>query len=198
MSALLVSNIAQWSLALALAGALALVALRVRELLQKLPPAGALMIDRGPPVGERAPAFTVAALDGALVTIGSSSTRSQLLLFVSSTCPVCAKLLPIVDRIARAESDWLELVLVGDGEPATERARLARYRLRETRCVLSAAVGRRFQIGRLPYAVLLDESGVIRAKGLVNSRPQLESLFVAKERGVASLQDFLRSAAPTP
>ena len=49
----------------------------------------------------------------------------------------------------------------------------------------------KFQISKLPYAVLIDETGVIRAKGLINSREQLESLFTAKELGVASVQEFL-------
>jgi methylamine dehydrogenase accessory protein MauD len=48
-----------------------------------------------------------------------------------------------------------------------------------------------YQIGKLPYAVLLDESGKVRSKGLVNTREHLESLFEAKERGVASLQEFV-------
>jgi len=36
-----------------------------------------------------------------------------------------------------------------------------------------------------------DEEGKVRAKGLVNTREHLESLFEAKERGVASLQEFV-------
>ena len=40
-------------------------------------------------------------------------------------------------------------------------------------------------------AVLIDAEGIIRAKGLVNTREHLESLFEAKERGVASLQEHL-------
>ena len=50
-----------------------------------------------------------------------------------------------------------------------------------------------YRVSRLPYAVLLDEKGVIRAKGLVNSREQLESLFNAKELGVGSVQEYLRA-----
>mgnify|MGYP001000905788 CR=1 FL=1 len=37
----------------------------------------------------------------------------------------------------------------------------------------------------------LDEAGHVRAKGLVNSREQLESLFTAKEMNVASVQEFV-------
>jgi hypothetical protein len=34
---------------------------------------------------------------------------------------------------------------------------------------------------------------VIRAKGLVNTREHFESLFEARDQGVASLQDYLRA-----
>jgi hypothetical protein len=34
----------------------------------------------------------------------------------------------------------------------------------------------------------------VRAKGLVNTREHLESLFEAMERGIASIQDFVRRA----
>ena len=57
--------------------------------------------------------------------------------------------------------------------------------------VLSEALGRSFGVAKLPYAVLLDEAGRVAALGLVNTREHLESLFEAKERGVASLQEFL-------
>ncbi|MGH9884757.1 MAG: methylamine dehydrogenase, partial [bacterium] len=39
--------------------------------------------------------------------------------------------------------------------------------------------------------VLIDASGVVRAKGLVNSREHLESLFEAMDHGVASIQEFV-------
>jgi methylamine dehydrogenase light chain len=57
--------------------------------------------------------------------------------------------------------------------------------------VLSAELGMAFRVGKLPYAVLLDEAGRVRAKGLVNSREQLESLFTAKELERASVQEFV-------
>ena len=43
----------------------------------------------------------------------------------------------------------------------------------------------------LPFAALIDERGSVRAQGLVNTREHLESLFEARERGVASVQEFL-------
>jgi methylamine dehydrogenase accessory protein MauD len=61
--------------------------------------------------------------------------------------------------------------------------------------VLSTPLGVTYQVSKLPYAVLLDERGIVRAKGLVNSREQLESLFTAKDLGVASIQDFVDQQA---
>jgi len=47
-------------------------------------------------------------------------------------------------------------------------------------------------VSKLPHAVLIDAGGVIRAKGLVNTREHLESLLEAQERGVASLQEYIK------
>ncbi|MEE9282184.1 MAG: thiol-disulfide isomerase, partial [Myxococcota bacterium] len=56
--------------------------------------------------------------------------------------------------------------------------------------LLSTELGMAYRVSRLPFAVLIDAAGVIRAQGLVNSREHVESLFEASERGVGSLQDF--------
>ena len=52
-------------------------------------------------------------------------------------------------------------------------------------------LGMAYRVSRLPYGVVLDGEGTVRAKGLINNREQLESLFNAKEMGVASIQGFL-------
>ena len=49
-----------------------------------------------------------------------------------------------------------------------------------------------YQVEKLPFAVLLDDKGVLRAKGLTNNREHLESLFEAMEQGVASIQEFMQ------
>jgi methylamine dehydrogenase accessory protein MauD len=109
---------------------------------------------------------------------------------------VCKKLLPIAKSIQRSERDWLRLVFASDGERPEHEVFYRRAGLEEHPYVLSTELGMGFKVGKLPYAVLIDEAGRVRAKGLVNSREQLESLFTAKELGVASVQDYVeRSAA---
>jgi len=47
----------------------------------------------------------------------------------------------------------------------------------------------------LPFilaAVLIDGDGVVRARGLVNTREHLESLFEARAQGVASVQEYVK------
>ena len=119
--------------------------------------------------------------------------QSTLLFFLSPTCPVCKTLLPVIDSVWRAEQRWLRVVFASDG-PRAEHERFVReHGFDERIYLLSTELGLAYQVGKLPYAVLIDAGGVIRAKGLVNTREHLESLFEAKERGVASLQDFLET-----
>jgi methylamine dehydrogenase accessory protein MauD len=156
---------------------------------------GALMIDQGPKVGDAAPSFSLTSIAGGTVSIGGQLGRGQLLFFLSPTCPVCKKLLPVIRSIATSEKAWLDIVLASDGELPQHKAFYEKADLSAFPYVLSTELGMTYQISKLPYAVLIDEHGAIRGKGLVNSREQLESLFVAKETGVASIQEFINQRA---
>lgn len=193
--ALVVSNLLLWAVVLALLVAVFALARQIGILYERVAPMGALMIDTGPKVGEAAPRLDVPSLHGGSVSIGAAAQHSQLLFFLSPTCPVCKKLLPILKSIAGAESSWLRLVFASDGEVPEHHAFAKRVGLEAFPYLLSTELGMAFRIGKLPYAVLLDESGRVRAKGLVNSREQLESLFTAKELNVASVQAFLDGQA---
>lgn len=58
-------------------------------------------------------------------------------------------------------------------------------------CVVSLELGMRFEVGKLPCAVLVGADGVLRSKGLVNNREHLESLVEAMDSGFESIQDYL-------
>ncbi len=87
------------------------------------------------------------------------------------------------------------MVLASDGEPSEHRQFVGEQHLNDFPYVVSAALGLSYQVNRLPYAALLDADGLLRARGLVNSREHLESLFEAKRLGVASLQEYFASRA---
>ena len=53
--------------------------------------------------------------------------------------------------------------------------------------------GMAFHVDKLPHAVLMDAAGTVLSKGLVNSREHLESLIIAHEMGLRSVQDYINS-----
>ena len=190
--ALVISNIILWVVVLALLLAVLALARQVGILYERVAPMGALMLDHGPKVGDMAPVFSLESLDGSSQAVGlSASKKSQLLFFLSPTCPVCKKLLPVLKSIRNVEAAWLDVVLASDGDRPAHADFYRKAALSAFPYVLSTELGMAFQVGKLPYAVLIGEDGRVRAKGLVNSREQLESLFVAKEMGVASVQEYL-------
>jgi methylamine dehydrogenase accessory protein MauD len=191
--ALLVSNVVLWVAVVVLAGVVAALVRQIGVLYERVAPAGALMLGRGPEVGEPAPVIRVEELSGAARDVGGveAGGRSTLLFFLSPTCPVCKTLLPALRSAARKEAGWLDVVLASDGVRAEHEAFIRAERLERFPYVLSPALGMTYQVAKLPYAVLLDAAGTVRAKGLVNTREHLESLFEAKERGVASIQEYL-------
>jgi methylamine dehydrogenase accessory protein MauD len=191
MDGLVVAVVLLWVLVIVLAVMVFALARQVGVLFERIAPMGALITDSGPRVGEPVPRFDLAALDGRPVAIGSPGARSQLVFFLSPTCPVCKKLLPILSSVAGAEAAWLDVVLASDGEVAEHQAFVAQRKLQSFPYVLSRDLGMTFRVSRLPYAVLLDAQGVVRGKGLVNNREQLESLFNARELGVSSVQSYL-------
>jgi len=193
IDALIVSHVLLWILVIVLAGVVLALVRQVGVLHERVAPVGALVMRDGPRIGEPAPALEVHDWNGRRQRIGGGDAEGQstLLLFVSPSCPVCKTLLPVLDSVQAAEDRWLRVVLASDGPRPEHTAFVREHRLDRRSYVLSAALGLAYRVGKLPYAVLIDEEGIVRATGLVNSREHLESLFEAKERGTPSLQDYL-------
>jgi methylamine dehydrogenase accessory protein MauD len=195
MSFVIASQIALWMALLILGVVCIALARQVGVLHQRIAPAGALALRQPLKVGELTPEMTLNGLDGSAVRVGGTrGGRSQLLLFLSPDCTVCEALLPAVRSAQGAERAWLDIVLASDGEPETHAQFVRDKGLSKFPYVLSEHLGRSFGVAKLPYAVLIDELGKLSATGLVNTREHLESLFVAKERGVSSIQQFLNSS----
>jgi methylamine dehydrogenase accessory protein MauD len=194
IEALLISQIALWVLLLIMAGLQFALLRQIGVIHERIAPMGALTLDKGPKEGESAPVFDLPGLDHRPIHIGGENPRgkSSLIFFLSPSCPVCKKMLPILKSAARGESSRLEILLAGDGERAEHQRFVAAQGLDEFPYILSQELGMTYRIGKLPYAVLIDETGVIRAKGLINTREHLESLIQAKEMGIASIQQFLQ------
>jgi len=189
--ALLISSVVSWVFLLGLAIVVYALARQIGVLHERIKPVGALSLGKVIKPGEVAPAFTLPSLTGGAVTLGGTGAASKatLLFFLSPTCPVCKTLLPVLKSAQSTERRWLRIVLASDGDAVEHEAFVERHGLREFPYLLSAEVGMAYQIGKLPYGVLIDEHGKVASHGLVNSREHLDSLFEAKVPGIASTHD---------
>lgn len=195
VEALIISNILLWIVIVIMGLMLFALVRQIGVLYERVAPAGALMINQNLKVGGEAPSLDLQDIKGGLVTIGGvpENGKSKLLFFVSPTCPVCKTLLPVVKSATKSEKDWLEVILASDGENNDHNAYINEHKLEQFIYISSEILGRSYGVSKLPYAVLIDEQGKIASMGIINSREHLESLFESKERGVASIQEYIKT-----
>jgi methylamine dehydrogenase accessory protein MauD len=172
------SYVMLWLLVIALCVIVVALARQVGTLHLRLGPRGALeMDDEGPPLGEAPVPLDASDETGREVRIGGPGA-GQLLLFVSPNCMVCDQVLPALRAVASAtrldpyvltdeSADGLQiLVMKNPGAPI----------------VSSPDATRLYAVPGTPYAVVLDELGVVRAKGTVNNLEQVEGLVDTAQR----------------
>jgi len=193
MEFLVVSNIALW-IGLIVMGVINFALIRqIGVLYERVAPAGALAMNQLLEVGQQAPELALQALGNKLVDVGGvpKDGKSQLLFFVAPDCPVCKTLLPAVKSAANSEASWLNVIFASDGKNYDHPAYVKQQGLEAFPYLVSELLGKTYGVAKLPYAVLIDEKGNVSSMGIVNSREHIDSLFEAKERNVASIQDYM-------
>lgn len=195
ITALVISQMVTWLLMIAIIVALLAIARQVGVLHERVAPIGALTPKQGPAVGSKAPRLQSTALDGRIVEIGGALPPGarRMLFFISAQCPICKKLIPFAKSFAAAEN--VDLIFAGDDNPDIQRKLVSDAGLTGYGFLNDAVLGRSFAVDKLPHAVLLADDGTIISRGLVNSREHLESMIVAAETGMSSVQEFIASRA---
>ena len=141
----------QWILLVVVAIVVVALASQVGTLHLRLGPRGALEIDdEGPMLGEAPMPSPATAADGRRAMLGGPGPR-RVVLFSSPTCGVCAEVAPAVGPAA-ASAGFAAIVL---HDAAAERA---------------------WNVPGTPFVAVLDEMGVVLAKGTVNNLEQVEGL----------------------
>ncbi len=191
----IVSSGLLWVIVIILSFLVFALARQVGILHERVAPAGALLPTSGPKVGEMTEAMNLNDLDGKKITIGGvdSSDLATLIMFISPTCPVCKSLVPIAKSLATHESHQMRLVFASDGDNHNQHlAYVSDLNIEGLPYIISQPLGLRYEVSKLPFAVLIGSDGTLKSKGLVNSREHLESLVEAMESGVATLQDYVQ------
>lgn len=203
LESLLISQVLLWLIIIILSVICFALARQIGVLYERIAPAGALAMNQKLVGGDEAPSIRVKTLEGITLNIGRPeksggsqfpTNKSQLLFFLSPSCPVCKTLLPMLQTIKRRETSWLEIILASDGDDiSAHQIFIKKKNLQDYPYVLSETLGMTYGVSKLPYAVLIDEKGMVVALGIVNTREHLESLFEAKSLGAATIQDYLHS-----
>lgn len=176
------SYIVLWLLVVVLCFVVVALARQIGTLHLRLGPRGALeMDDEGPPLHEAPPPVDVMALNDQPISIGGPG-HAQLLLFVSPGCHLCEAVLPSLRAVSEA-SDLMPLVIT-DADVHETRGEYGDRRLGAP-VIPSQKIAQAYRVPGTPYIVILDEMGVVRAKGAVNNLEQMEGLVDTARRRIA-------------
>ena len=149
--------VAQWVLLVVLCVVVVALARQVGTLHLRLGPRGALEIDtEGPALGEVLPPVEARDADGGSLILGGAGGR-RLVLFSSPTCIICREVAPAMPAAARS-ADFVPQIV---HDPDAERT---------------------FEVPGTPFLLVLDELGIVRAKGTVNTLEQVEGLVDTADR----------------
>lgn len=191
-TALIVSNSLLWIVIIILLIVVYALARQIGILHERVAPVGALMPTEGPKIGEIVKPLKLETIDNNPIDIGGEKAFKTLIYFISPTCPICKSLLPVVLSLDKHEGDKLQIVFASDGEDEKAHINYAKdHQLENYPYVVSQTLGMQMGVNKLPFAVLINEQGVLRGRGLVNSREHLESLLQADELNISSLQEYL-------
>ena len=156
--------VAQWLLVLGLVVVVIALARQIGTLHLRLGPRGALEVDtEGPALGEVPPELPGLDDNGTRVLVGGPGP-TRLVLFSSPTCPICEEVAPGISAAASA-ARMAPIVL---HDPDLERV---------------------YDIPGTPFVLVMDELGVVRAKGTVNNLEQVEGLVDTAMRRIEEMPE---------
>jgi methylamine dehydrogenase accessory protein MauD len=165
--------VAQWVLVIALCIVVLALARQVGTLHLRLGPRGPLeLAEEGPPLGEAPMPAEGVTIDGDTRVVGGPGD-GRFLLFVSPTCPICDTVLPSLPAVASVGR--MEPIVIADVERRGARKALQGKRI-DAPVIPDPALVELYGVPGVPYAVVLDERGVVLAKGTVNNLEQMESM----------------------
>ncbi|ANA82760.1 methylamine dehydrogenase [Paenibacillus glucanolyticus] len=127
----------------------------------------------GIPVGKKIPEAVTTKLQGTEWSTSELMGMPSLMLFGSPTCKECADILPDFKRIAEMNNVKPVLLLFSSVDLASDYIRKIAYE--DEVLIVSSEFANHLDVQVTPYAYAVDTNGVIRHKGLVNSREQLEA-----------------------
>jgi methylamine dehydrogenase accessory protein MauD len=122
--------------------------------------------------GQKAPDFTLPTSSGGEVTLHHYANRKLLLVFMQPGCSSCHPITPELNRLHRAGE--IQVLVIHNGDSKAVQGWIKQY---QPVCPVALqgrlAVSRRYEVFATPFAFLIDEGGVIAARGIVSTKQYL-------------------------
>jgi methylamine dehydrogenase accessory protein MauD len=178
----LVTYVLAWALAISFVPALLTLLATIGGIhLRSADEAHPLITDEGPEIGSPMPELCGDDLSHRPILIGGSRDRELVALFVSPECGPCENLLRGFRSAGLPLQLGPEYVVIMETSHAAVAAAVRRHRLpmsviADPDALLRSELG----VTTVPYALLIDEEGIVRMKGVVNNRSQLHGLLTRR------------------
>lgn len=134
--------------------------------------------DRGLAIGTQAPEFVVADHSGRSITLKDSDGSWRILAFVSPGCPACAMTIKTLDDTLQERPDIAILVVGGAARAANTAYAIERNASVPILTPEATLANEVYLVQGIPFVYILDEVGMIRAKGVVNIPEHLQQLLL--------------------
>lgn len=123
---------------------------------------------RGLRPGKKAPDFKLPTISGGKVTLHDFANRKLLLVFLQPGCGPCHQIAPELKRLSQAGKIQVLVIHKGDAKAVQE---WIKHHPPDFPVAFQERfdVSRRYEVFATPFAFLIDERGVITARGIVSS-----------------------------
>ena len=136
--------------------------------------------------GKKAPAFRLPSVVGPEAALADYAGRKVLLVFVQTGCGPCGAVVPDLNQLHRGGK--YQLLVVNNADRDKAREWVNEHNAEFPVLIQDKwAVSKRYEVIATPFAFLIDEKGVVKSKGIVNSKEQIG--FVLNGRGGGAKAD---------
>jgi len=126
--------------------------------------------------GKSAPAFALASTEDAEVALADFAGRRVLVTFVQSGCGPCSEIVPELNRLQRRGAVQVLAIINAAPHAAWEWAAHVRAEF-PVLVQDQLAVSKRYEVFATPFAFLIDEEGVVAARGIITAPQHVRFLL---------------------
>ncbi len=128
-------------------------------------------------VGQIAPPFLATNDEGEFVRLEDFKGRRLALAFISPGCSACAGAIKVLNEMMQEEKDYTFVAIGGENDELNKAYAVEHTAQMPVLTPQSNFERDEYQTPMIPFVFLIDETGLIRARGAVNHRGHLQSLL---------------------